>query len=230
MEGLAYKIKVRKPKAPAEQDETQNATTECNRDENEQMIGDVGGETEPMFSNRGQLREVSLNKNSAFSNTSTTGGGGGGGSGTMTVVNHFRPQLHPSSSSNINHPNINREKWNNQHSQQHLQPLLWMTKQHQHFNINHNLNNHRFNNRLSTTPPDDQQQLINNKPPTEAEIILNKLNILIKKLKDMDEEDEITSEWRTVAMTLDRCLLVFFFFVYFVTIFACFLGAPGYVS
>jgi len=65
--------------------------------------------------------------------------------------------------------------------------------------------------------------------PTEAQIIITKLEILVNKLKSMDEEDEIKTEWRTVAMTFDRLLLIMFFLIYFITIFGCFLKAPGYV-
>ena len=125
------------------------------------------------------------------------------GSTGMTVMNHLK---HSS-----NNPMM---KWNNHQHQQQLQPLLL---------VQHKYNNtgNRYNN---------NEQQLPNKPPTETQIILNKLNILIRKLKEMEDEDEVTTEWRTVAMTLDRCLLILFFLVYFITIFACFLRSPGYVS
>lgn len=66
--------------------------------------------------------------------------------------------------------------------------------------------------------------------PTQAEIILRKLEILVDKLQSMDQEDEIKAEWRTVAMTFDRCLLFFFILIYVITLFACFMKSPGYVG
>lgn len=217
MEWLAYKIRVRKPKEPVDEDEAQSVATDFNGDDNDPIIIGAGngavGETEPMFVNNRGGGGHSLSR--------TSSGTVGGGSGTMSVMNHYRSGHNPttSSTSNLNHPNhINREKKTNNHQ---LQPLLWMAKQHQHFNTT----NHNFNKRFQPPTNDHQQQ-----QKSEGEIILKKLNILIKKLKDMDEEDNITSEWRTVAMTLDRCLLIVFFFIYFLTIFVCFLRSPGYVS
>jgi len=64
---------------------------------------------------------------------------------------------------------------------------------------------------------------------TEAEMLLQKIDILIDKLHDMDEEDQVKTEWRIVAMTIDRILLVFFAIVFIVTLFGCFSSAPGYV-
>lgn len=220
MERLAYKIRVRKPKEPADEDEAQSATTDFDGDDNEPIIIGAGngavGETEPMFvTNRGGGGH-SLNGTSS----STVGGV----SGTMAVMNHYKSPHNPTptSASNLNHSNhINREKRSNNHQ---LQPLLWMAKQHQHFNTT----NYNFTKRFQPTTNEHHQQ--QQKQKSEGEIILTKLNILIKKLKDMDDEDNITSEWRTVAMTLDRCLLFVFFFIYFLTIFVCFLRSPGYVS
>ncbi|XP_066913379.1 neuronal acetylcholine receptor subunit alpha-3-like [Clytia hemisphaerica] len=65
---------------------------------------------------------------------------------------------------------------------------------------------------------------------TEAQLVVSKLDVFIERLRTMDEEDEVKNEWRTVAMTIDRCLLVIFFLVYIVTLLACFLRSPGYVS
>lgn len=220
MEWLAYKIRIRKPKEPADEEEAQSATTDFEGDDNEPIIIGTGngtvGENEPMFvNNRGGGGNHSL----SGASSSTVGGG----SGTMAVINHYRSSHNPktSSTSNLDHSNhINRQKRSNDHQ---LQPLLWMAKQHQHFNTA----NHNFNKRFQPTTNEHHHQ---QQQKSEGEIILNKLNILIKKLKDMDDEDTITSEWRTVAMTLDRCLLFVFFFIYFLTIFVCFLRSPGYVS
>lgn len=64
---------------------------------------------------------------------------------------------------------------------------------------------------------------------TEADLLMAKIDIMLKKLEDMDEEDRIQTEWRIVAMTIDRCLLMFFAAVYFITMVACFSKSPGYV-
>lgn len=64
--------------------------------------------------------------------------------------------------------------------------------------------------------------------PTESQILITKLDILIEKLKSNDENDRVKNEWRTVAMTIDRCLVIFFFLVYTITLFGCFSIAPGY--
>lgn len=64
---------------------------------------------------------------------------------------------------------------------------------------------------------------------TEADLLMAKIDIILKKLEDMDEEDRIQTEWRIVAMTIDRCLLMFFAAVYFITMVACFSKSPGYV-
>ena len=64
---------------------------------------------------------------------------------------------------------------------------------------------------------------------TEADLLMAKIDIILKKLEDVDEEDRIQTEWRIVAMTIDRCLLMFFAAVYFITMVACFSKSPGYV-
>ena len=64
---------------------------------------------------------------------------------------------------------------------------------------------------------------------TEADLLMAKIDIILKKLEDMDEEDRMQTEWRIVAMTIDRCLLIFFAAVYFITMVACFSKSPGYV-
>ena len=65
--------------------------------------------------------------------------------------------------------------------------------------------------------------------PNEMGILLSKLDILIDKLHSMEEEDLVKTEWRIVAMTIDRCLLYFFALVFLFTLCGCFLTAPGYV-
>ena len=63
----------------------------------------------------------------------------------------------------------------------------------------------------------------------EADILLQKLDILTDKLHDLDRESQIKAEWRLVALTIDRCLLILFAAIFIVTLFGCFLNAPCYV-
>ena len=59
--------------------------------------------------------------------------------------------------------------------------------------------------------------------------VLRKLGMICEKLKSLDEEDVIKSEWRIAAMTIDRCLLFAFALVIALTLVGCFANAPGYV-
>ena len=62
------------------------------------------------------------------------------------------------------------------------------------------------------------------------EKVVSRLDVLINHLRSMEEEDAIRTEWRVVAMTIDRCLLILFTCVFLVTVIGCFCNAPGYVS
>ena len=64
----------------------------------------------------------------------------------------------------------------------------------------------------------------------EADLLLSKIDTIITKLQDMDEEDRIIAEWRIVANTIDRCLLIFFALTFLITMLACFSTSPGYVK
>ena len=64
---------------------------------------------------------------------------------------------------------------------------------------------------------------------SEADILLQKVDILIGKLHDLDKESRIKTEWRLVTMTIDRCLLILFAVIFVVILFGCFLNAPVYV-
>jgi len=59
--------------------------------------------------------------------------------------------------------------------------------------------------------------------------ISQKLDVLLEKLYGDEQDLEIKNEWRTCALTIDRFLLICFFFALLATILACFLSAPGYV-
>ncbi|XP_057306708.1 neuronal acetylcholine receptor subunit alpha-7-like [Hydractinia symbiolongicarpus] len=83
----------------------------------------------------------------------------------------------------------------------------------------------RFNNHNENTFNRNSYQ----RKVTGAELVISKLDVLIEKIRSMEEQDLVKTEWRIVAMTIDRCLLVFFAFVFLTTFFGCFLTAPGYV-
>ena len=68
------------------------------------------------------------------------------------------------------------------------------------------------------------------KNSNDADMIVKRLDIIVEKIKGDEDDDKIKSEWRIVAMTLDKCLLILFVIVLLITIFGCFLNAPGYVS
>lgn len=80
-------------------------------------------------------------------------------------------------------------------------------------NLPNIINNNRITHRLEAT-----------------EKVITRLDVLINHLRTMDDEDAIRTEWRVVAMTIDRCLLIFFTVVFLITVFGCFSYAPGYVS
>ena len=64
----------------------------------------------------------------------------------------------------------------------------------------------------------------------EANLLLSKIDSIVTKLQDMDDEDRIIAEWRIAANTIDRCLMIFFAFTFFITMLACFSTSPGYVK
>ncbi|XP_047139412.1 neuronal acetylcholine receptor subunit alpha-2 isoform X1 [Hydra vulgaris] len=64
---------------------------------------------------------------------------------------------------------------------------------------------------------------------SDSELLLSKIDVLLEKLRSMEEEGTIKSDWRIVAMTIDRCLLIFFALMVLITLFGCFSISPGYV-
>eukprot|EP00112_Aurelia_sp_Birch-Aquarium-sp1_P013351 Seg2831.3 transcript_id=Seg2831.3/GoldUCD/mRNA.D3Y31 product="Neuronal acetylcholine receptor subunit alpha-7" protein_id=Seg2831.3/GoldUCD/D3Y31 len=64
---------------------------------------------------------------------------------------------------------------------------------------------------------------------SELDAISKKLDVIVEKIRSDDEDAQVKSEWRIVAMTIDHCLLYFFIVVLLLTIFACFCNSPGYV-
>ena len=64
----------------------------------------------------------------------------------------------------------------------------------------------------------------------EADLLLSKIDSIVTKLQDMDDEDRIIAEWRIVANTIDRCLMIFFALTFSITMLACFSTSPGYVK
>lgn len=64
----------------------------------------------------------------------------------------------------------------------------------------------------------------------EADLLLSKIDTIITKLRGMDDEDKVITEWRIVANTIDRCLLIFFALTFLITMLSCFSTSPGYVK
>lgn len=60
--------------------------------------------------------------------------------------------------------------------------------------------------------------------------INRRLDKLVSKVKDDELDDIVKTEWRIVAMTVDRCLLIFFFINFVATLVGVFSHAPGYVA
>ena len=55
-----------------------------------------------------------------------------------------------------------------------------------------------------------------------------KLDVIGDRLKSMDEEDRVQTEWRAVAMTIDSIIFWVFIAICSLTILACALVIPGY--
>ena len=55
-----------------------------------------------------------------------------------------------------------------------------------------------------------------------------KLDVICDRLKSMDEEDLVQTEWRAVAMTIDCIIFWVFIAICTLTILACTLCIPGY--
>lgn len=64
----------------------------------------------------------------------------------------------------------------------------------------------------------------------ECNVISRKMDIIIDKMSQKEKDEKVKLEWRIVAMTMDRCLLVSFFFITVFMIAVIFLNSPGYVS
>ena len=90
-------------------------------------------------------------------------------------------------------------------------------------------NNNKFNNKHDQSKVRNSDRCMPQGQVSETDIFLSKLDVLIQKLYTMDDKESVKTEWRTVAMTIDRCLLFLFLATYMITIFGCFLTAPGYV-
>eukprot|EP00795_Rhopilema_esculentum_P005971 gene5971-11332_t len=63
----------------------------------------------------------------------------------------------------------------------------------------------------------------------ETGIIAKKLDIIIEKLSQKERDEKYRQEWRIVAMTFDKCLLIVFCCISIFTILVIFLNSPGYV-
>ena len=64
----------------------------------------------------------------------------------------------------------------------------------------------------------------------ELDCVSKKLDAIIDKLTQRERDERFRQEWRIVAMTFDKCLLIAFCFVIVLTIVFVFLNSPGYVK
>ena len=64
----------------------------------------------------------------------------------------------------------------------------------------------------------------------ELDGVSRKIDTIIDKLSQRERDERYRQEWRIVAMTFDRCLLIAFCFVIVLTIVFVFLNSPGYVK
>jgi len=64
---------------------------------------------------------------------------------------------------------------------------------------------------------------------SELGSINKKLDVIVGKIRSDEEDSQTKTEWRIVAMTIDRCLLYVFIVLLLLTIAICFSNSPGYV-
>ena len=65
---------------------------------------------------------------------------------------------------------------------------------------------------------------------SELDLINKKMDVIVEKIRSDDEDAQTKTEWRIVAMTIDKCLLYVFVVLLLLTIIICFSFSPGYVS
>ena len=93
-------------------------------------------------------------------------------------------------------------------------------------NINMSSVNAVFN-KFSTAKNENNQEKRIGSDPAILELS-KKLDVICDRLKSMDEEDLVQTEWRTVAMTIDRIVFCVVVFICAITILACILCIPHY--
>lgn len=64
----------------------------------------------------------------------------------------------------------------------------------------------------------------------QVNAVAKKLDTIIDKLSQREKDEKYRQEWRIVAMTFDRCLLIAFCIITVLTIAFVFLNSPGYVK
>ena len=60
--------------------------------------------------------------------------------------------------------------------------------------------------------------------------ICPRIDQLVERVENEEEDDMMKTEWRIVAMTVDRCLLIFFLVNFVLTLVGVFSLSPGYVA
>ena len=66
--------------------------------------------------------------------------------------------------------------------------------------------------------------------PEDSSLIARKLDVILQKMKENDDDDEIKYEWRIAALTIDRFFLICSTLALILIIIGCFASAPGYVA
>uniref|UniRef100_A0A7M5URL0 Neurotransmitter-gated ion-channel transmembrane domain-containing protein n=2 Tax=Clytia hemisphaerica TaxID=252671 RepID=A0A7M5URL0_9CNID len=113
--------------------------------------------------------------------------------------------------------NYQHNNQNNQHQEERLSPLLFYN----HFS---NFQPSTLDRRQTALNPMKVRRTgrHNHQPPpfgvtnlvtrpTESQIMLSKMEALLKHIRQVEYQNNIRNQWRTVAKTLDYCLFIFFF-------------------
>ena len=80
---------------------------------------------------------------------------------------------------------------------------------------------------LSSPMQESCKGFFDNSSPSSP-LLNQKIDCILKRFAEEDEEKFIKKEWRICALTLDRMSLIFFGIVFAITSASCFLTAPGY--
>ena len=77
---------------------------------------------------------------------------------------------------------------------------------------------------------ENRNEGINDIDREDSPLIARKLDVILQKMKENDDDDEIKYEWRIAALTIDRFFFICSTLVLILIIICCFGTAPGYVA